>query len=377
MRVDGHPLTLLGMTTRRLCRRPMRSALTALGVAIGVVAIVSLSTIVRGLWRTTDQAIHFGDADMFVFQAGAAADLLSTLEEDETRARLLSTPGVSRAVGSLWHILPVEDRPFLLVLGLQVEDVAAFGAELVSGHYPQAEDDVMLGTMASRLLGKRAGDAVTMQGRTYRVAGVFETSVVFYNGAIILPLPTLQRLAGKPGCVTLFQTYCEEDANVSAIADRVESDHPDLVAVASVSEYTKVDQGLEIANGMVWTVTFIAVVIGSIIVANTMWMSVLERTREIGILRAVGWSRRRIVFMIVLEAAGLGLGACVIGSALGMVLAWSTKWLPVSSLFMEPAYDAATLLLALGVALLLSMLGAVMPAWRAARILPAEALRYE
>ena len=377
MGTDGHPLTLLGMTTRRLRRRPMRSALTALGVAIGVVAIVSLSTIVRGLWRTTDQAIHFGDADMFVFQAGAAADLLSTLDEDETRAKLLSVPGVSRAVGSLWHIFPVDDRPFLLVLGLQVEDVAAFGAKLVSGRYPQAEDDVMLGTMASRLLGKGANDAVTIQGKAYRVAGVFETAVVFYNGAIILPLPTLQRLAGKPGCVTLFQTYCDEDADVSAIADQIESKHPDLVAVASVSEYTKVDQGLEIASGMVWTVTFIAVVIGSIIVANTRGMSVLERTREIGILRAVGWSRRRIVVMIVLEAAGLGLGACVIGSALGMVLAWSTKWLPVSSLFMEPAYDAATLLLALGVALLLSMLGAVMPAWRAARILPAEALRYE
>jgi len=91
----------------------------------------------------------------------------------------------------------------------------------------------------------------------------------------------------------------------------------------------------------------------------------------------VGWSRRRIVLMIVLEAAGLGLGACVLGSVLGLALAWSTTWLPVSNLFVDPAYDAATLLLALAVALLLSMLGALMPAWRAARILPAEALRYE
>jgi putative ABC transport system permease protein len=147
--------------------------------------------------------------------------------------------------------------------------------------------------------------------------------------------------------------------------------------VASVSEYSKVDQGLEMAEGIVWTVTFIAVVVGSIIVANTMWMSVLERTREIGVLRAVGWSRRRIVLMIVLEAAGLGLGACFLGSVLGAALAWSTKWLPVSNLFVDPTFDAATFVLALAVALLLSMLGALMPAWRAARILPAEALRYE
>ena len=374
---NWRPLTLLGMTTRRLGRRPMRSALTVLGVAIGVVAIVALSTIVRGFVRTTNQAIHFGNADMFVYQAGAAADLLSTLNEEETRARLLSVPGVSRAVGSFWYILPVEDHPFLFAMGLRVEDIAVFGANLISGRYPQAEDEVILGSMAARILGKETDDAISIQGRAYRVAGVFDTGVVFYNGAVILPLPTLQRLAAKPGCVTLFQVYCREDVDVNAVAEQLESELPDLVAVADVSQYSKVDQGLEVAKGMVWTVTFIAVVIGSIIVANTMWMSVLERTREIGVLRAVGWSRLRIVLMIVLEAAGLGLGACVLGSVLGLALAWSTTWLPVSNLFVDPTYDPATLLLALAVALLLSMLGALLPAWRAARILPAEALRYE
>ena len=377
MQADGHPLTLVGMTIRRLWRRPMRSALTALGVAIGVVAIVALSTIVQGFWQTTDEAIHFGDADMLVYQAGAAADLLSTLNEDETRAKLLSVPGVSRAVGSFWYILPVEDRPFLFAMGLHVEDIATFGADLISGRYPQAEDEVILGSMASRTLGKGAGDVISIQGDTYRVAGVFETAIVFYNGAIILPLPTLQRLAAKPGCVTLFQVYCHKEADVDAVVERLERENPDLVAVATISQYSKVDQGLEMAKGIVWTVTFIAVVIGSIIVANTMWMSVLERTREIGVLRAVGWSRRRIVLMIVLEAGGLGLGACVLGSILGAALAWLTTFLPVSNLFVDPAYDAATFVLALVVALLLSVLGALMPAWRAARILPAEALRYE
>ena len=377
MNSNDRPLTLVAMTTRRLCRRPMRSALTALGVAIGVVAIVAMSTLVQGFLRTTDQAIHLGDADMFVYQAGAAADLFSTLEEEETRVRLLSVPGVSKAVGSFWYILPVEDHPFLFAMGLRVDEIATFGANLINGRYPDAEDELILGSMASRILGKGVDDEISIQGKGYRVAGVFDTGVIFYDGGAILPLPTLQRLAAKPGSVTLFQVYCDGQARVAAVAEKIEREHTDLVAVASVSEYSKVDQGLEMAEGIVWTVTFIAVVVGSIIVANTMWMSVLERTREIGVLRAVGWSRRRIVIMIVLEAAGLGLGAFVLGSLLGLALAWSTTWLPVSSLFVDPAYDVTTLLLALAVALLLSVLGALMPAWRAARILPAEALRYE
>ena len=71
-----------------------------------------------------------------------------------------------------------------------------------------------------------------------------------------------------------------------------------ITCIADASEYNKVDQGLEMARGTVWAISFIAIVIGSIIVTNTMWMSVLERTREIGVLRAVGWSRRRVVLMI-------------------------------------------------------------------------------
>ncbi|MCK4342652.1 MAG: FtsX-like permease family protein, partial [Phycisphaerae bacterium] len=103
----------------------------------------------------------------------------------------------------------------------------------------------------------------------------------------------------------------------------------------------------------------------------------LERTREIGVLRAIGWARRRIVFMIVCEAAGVGLIACLVGCLLGAGLAKLATILPSAELFIEPVFDAPPFLLALAVAVLLSVLGALLPAWRAARISPAEALRYE
>ena len=128
---------------------------------------------------------------------------------------------------------------------------------------------------------------------------------------------------------------------------------------------------------MVRAVSLIALIIGSIVITNTMWMTVLERTREIGVLRAVGWSRRRIVFMIILEATGVGVFACAIGCVLGVGLAELTTVLPGSQQFVAPVYDAVPFLLALGVAVSLSVLGALLPAWRAARISPAEALRYE
>ena len=155
--------------------------------------------------------------------------------------------------------------------------------------------------------------------------------------------------------------------------------HPrfELAVVADVSEYNKVDQGLVMASSMIWGVSFIALVVGSLIVTNTMWMSVLERTREIGVLRAVGWSKGGIVRLIVLESMGVGLLGFMIGCLLGIGLAELTAILPVTEQFLDPQYDAVLFLLAGVVAVALSVVGAVLPAGRAVRVSPAEALRYE
>jgi putative ABC transport system permease protein len=365
------------MTTRHLYRRPVRTSLTALGVAVGVIAIVAFTTIVRGWWRAANEVIHIDGADLIVFQANVAADLLSVLDEEKAQASLTAVPGVQRAVGSLWHLVRSEGHPFLLALGLRL-NVPDYGdADLLRGRRPEVDDEVLLGSIAARMLDKDVGDRISIQAEPHRVVGVFQTKVVFLNGGIVLPLRRLQQLAGKQGQVTAFQVYVDPGADPETVARQIEQQCPELVAISGASEYSKVDQGLIMARGMVWAISLIAIVVGSIIVGNTMWTSVLERTREIGVLRAVGWSRRRIVFMIVTEAVGVGLVAVVVGCPLGVGLAKITTLLPVAEQFIEPALDLGAFLLALGVAVGLSVLGALIPSWRAARISPAEALRYE
>lgn len=377
MKSDGAALTFLRMTARNLYRRPVRTSLTVIAVAMGVIAIVSFATIAEGLWESVDASIHFNDSDLIVFQAGVAADILSTLDENQTREKLSAIPGIRWMLPLLWHVLPVADRPFFLMLGLQREDMDYGPEGLLRGRYPESDDEVLLGSIAQRVLDKDVDDALAIFGETYRVVGVFQSNVVFINGAVVLSLPRLQRLADKAGRVTTFQVGIEPGVDSAEVAAEIEREHPDLVAIADVHEYHKVDQGLEIIDEMVWVVSFIAIVIGSIIVANTMWMSVLERTREIGVLRAVGWSRPRIVSMILLEAVGVGLIACVVGCAGGAGLAKLSTLMPGANQFLEPVFGLTPFVLALVVAVVLSALGALIPAWRAAHISPAEALRYE
>lgn len=355
----------------------MRTTLTALGVAVGVVAIVSLSTIVGGLWEAVDNIVHINDTELMVFQANISVDIFSILDEEETREKLLSVPGVNTAVGALWHILRIRPQPYCLSVGLRLEDMEVLGRNLVRGRTPTTDDEMLLGSIAQRVFDKDIGDTLRIHGEPYQVVGVYHTNVIFFNGGITLSLPRLQQLAAKDGQVTVFQVDLDPDADPAVVTELIESTYSELVAVSGANEYEKADQGLIIAQSMVWMISFIAIVVGSIIVANTMWMAVMERTREIGVLRAVGWSRRRIVFMIMIEAAGVGLIACAVGCLLGAGLAKLAANMPIAELYIEPAFDAGPFLLAFAVAILLSVIGAVVPAWRAAHISPAEALRYE
>ncbi|MBU0618547.1 MAG: ABC transporter permease [Planctomycetes bacterium] len=374
----GSALTLARMTTRNLYRRPVRTSLTAIGVAAGVVAIVAFSTIVRGLWDSVEEIIHVGGTDLLVMQANVAADLLSVLDEVETREKLLAVPGVEQAIGTLWHVVRTREAPFCLLVGLRRSGMGVDPDMLLRGRYPEKDDEVLLGWIAAKyVLERDVGATVEILDEHYQIVGVFRSNSIFIDAAMVMTLPRLQQLALKEGQVTVFQVHVREGFDIAAVSDEIERRYPEVVSIGEAAEYSKADQGLVMADSMIWAVSFIAIVIGSIIVANTMWMSVLERTREIGVLRAVGWTRQRIVVTIILEAAGVGLIAAAIGCPAGIGLAKLSATLPVAEQFLQPVVSVEPFLIALGIAVALSVLGALIPAWRAARISPAEALRYE
>jgi len=371
------PLTLLGLTCRNLYRQKLRTSLTILGVAVGIVAMVAFTAVVRGMWRASQSSITAGGTDLLVFQSGVAADFFSVLNEEKTRAALMEIPDIQDVAAALTHIMPVEGHPLFLVFGVHPDEYSARNNYIVEGRAIQAEDEILLGRLAKKALNKTIGGTVTLGGKQYRVVGIFETEVVFYNGAIVMDLPVLQKLARKAGLVSTFQIKVRPSVKPLEVSWKIEQKHRDLVAIGGAAQYNKVDAGLDIVDALQFAVSVLATFVGGLIVLNTMWMSVHERTREIGVLRSIGWSKGRIIGMILSESCGVGLIACLVGSPLGFVLAsLTTKW-SLASRFVQPVFDAAPVIGALCVAIALSIMGGLAPAWRAARISPVEALRYE
>jgi putative ABC transport system permease protein len=235
----------------------------------------------------------------------------------------------------------------------------------------------MLGERAAGNLDAAVGDVVTIENEEFEVVGVYQTGKLWEDGGAYAALPRVQEMAGKSGVVTAVFITVQASADPVAVASGIEEAFPNLATIADVDEYKKVDQGVQMLDAANLAISVLAVGIGAIGVMNTMVMSVFERTREIGILRAVGWSGRRILRMIFGESLLLCAVAAVLGSAMGVAATRAVLLIDTVSNLLEPRYDADIFVRALLVALFVALAGAAYPAFRAVRLTPMEALRYE
>jgi putative ABC transport system permease protein len=131
------------------------------------------------------------------------------------------------------------------------------------------------------------------------------------------------------------------------------------------------------AHGMAWVTSIIAVAVGGIGTLNTMIMSVVERVREISVLRAIGWRKSRVIRMIVGESLMISLAGAAVGALAAAALTWWLSTQPTASIFMEGSIAPVVYLKGFVLAVLVGLIGGFYPAVRASRLLPAEGLRHE
>jgi putative ABC transport system permease protein len=235
----------------------------------------------------------------------------------------------------------------------------------------------MVGQNLASRLNLASGDTLTLFDEQYRVAGIFRSPSVWENGSLIMPLETLQQIADRKGQVTYVNVVLRRPIAAGGLPAAIEAIHgldPRLLAMAT-GDFVKTDTRMKLAEAMAWMTSIVAMVIGAIGTLNTMMTSVHERTKEIGILRAIGWPRRRVVGMILLESCGLAIGAAILGALAAICLTWLLSRAPAASGILAPEIDVSILLRGFVIAMGIGLLGAWLPAWRAARLLPTEAFR--
>ena len=354
-------MTWAGLIRKNLLRRPARTVLTAAGVGLGVGLIVALLSITAGVHRTTEDLIHVGRADFGLFQGDVSDFTRSLLPQS-----LADAVASDRAVAETAKIKLLVDGD-TLAFGLDPKEFAYRRLVVVAG----ARGPVLAGDHS----GRHVGELIRIAGRSFRIDGLYHSGNRFEDLGVVLPLATLQRVARRPGDITTVGIVVKLGHDAHAVARDLERRYPGVVAITEPGQAVKVDTSSRLIISTGWIVSALALIVGGIGVSNTMAMSVFERTREIGILRAVGWPARRIVSLVVSEAVGICLLALAAGCGLGVLAA--ELFVSHSSLagLISPAFTAATFAWGLAFALGVAVLGAAYPAWRALRLAPIEALR--
>jgi putative ABC transport system permease protein len=230
--------------------------------------------------------------------------------------------------------------------------------------------------MIAEILNKEVGDTVELSGSRFRVVGIFESDVSIEEMGGVTTLRDAQVLAGRPNKVTMYAVKLNNPSQAKEIVTKINDEFPDAHAALS-GEFTEQMPDFESSESMINGISIMAIFIGGIGVLNTMLMAVYERTREIGVLRSLGWRRRSVLGLILREATILGL----LGGATGVFIALGLNALisliPSYGEMITPLWELQMLARAIGVALLLGVLGGLYPAYRATRLQPVEALRYE
>jgi putative ABC transport system permease protein len=248
---------------------------------------------------------------------------------------------------------------------------------------------VVLGPHLARKYEKRPGDSFEIRGQVFNVIGVLEPTLTAPDTTALLPLEAAQKLlaANAPRVVrqelgadelaSQIVVYPDAGADVEALAATIEMQVQQVRALTGEDFDEQIGSAVAIFNAIILGVALISLIVGGLSVINTMAMSVAERTREIGIKRAIGASKARIMREIVSEAALIGLLGGIIGLVLGVVVVLIANEAGRSSGTILFQMTAGTAIFALVFSTVLGTLAGLAPAWNAARLDPVDALRYE
>ena len=336
---------------RNLARRRLRTGLTVTGITIGIWALVVFSSMANKV----DALVGGGSAyyaNKIVVTVGGFGGLggqpLPLAAIDDVRAIdgvavvVPASTGLAAELGAVTFGPP--DQLFAAPAGAD-QGRETFNPSLVAGRALTANDEgANVAVLGSSIAEKRhvtVGDTITIHDHSFDVVGVLEPTLTAPDVTIYVPFTTGQQLAHEDlpqvlrdkvraeDLATEFIVYPKPGADDQAIADAIEAQLPDVTAMTGSAYTASVGSSVSIFNSIIVGIGLVSLIVGGLSVINTMAMSVAERTREIGIKRAIGASRRRIIRELIIEAGVIGaIGGHPWGSPSAPWWSWSSTRRP-------------------------------------------------
>ncbi|MDI6900930.1 MAG: ABC transporter permease [Anaerosomatales bacterium] len=383
---------------RTIFKRKLRAFLTIFGITIGVLALVVMGSIAEKLQLLVDGGVDYYADKVIVAAPSAMAGFSTEPLSTDVIAQIEEVDGVARAAGSVMMLLETDASSVNMGVPANInasdfreEGYETFQSDVVEGRKLEKDDRgaVVVGSDLVDKLGAEVGGTVDIRGEEFEVVGILGKTLTAPDKAVQMSLPDAQRLlvADLPSAVrdtvdpetliTSIAVYLEDGYDPDEMAEVIQAEVDDVEAMGPEGFEKSVREPLKIFNQIIYAIAIVSLLVGGLSVINTMTMSVAERTREIGVRKAIGASDGAIMRQFIAESAVIGLIGGLLGLGLGALIALAGNQAGAAS---ATELFLVTPRLAIGsvaFSLVLGVVSGLYPAWHAARLNPVEALRYE
>jgi putative ABC transport system permease protein len=368
---DNGPFSLMRMFWGNLAARPLRCTLSIVAIAIQVVLVLMIVGMTSGVLADWGKRVEGVGADLLVQPPNASIFFAfsSAVMQESFGDEIEKLPGVDEVAPTL---LMTDPKTLMVLYGVDYKRFNALSKGFIfrSGRPFEAPDEAIADDIAAQSRHLKVGDTVILINRPFRVSGI----VVHGKGArFFIPLKTAQDIMGTEKRVSVF--FVRSKGDTEATRAEILKLNPEN-RVRSMSEYVSLMSSSKLPElkPFIRTMVALGIVVSFLVVLMNMHTMVMERTREIGILKALGFTRLEIVQMLLGETAVLAL----VGSLVGIGITFLTEAIlkqtsPSLPILLSPGWVFASI----GLALLGAALGATVPAVRASSYDPVEALAYE
>lgn len=355
-------------------QRPARTLLSVAGVALGVVLVVVNTSLVRGMLNDRMQRERSLGAEIQFSRRGSSVLSPSSILSLDTRYadRLRQIEGVKLVSPVGRYIqrgrsgLGVEQ-----VDGIDFESYAAIsGLQIIEGRVFASADEVIIDDFKAAEDKLEVGSEIQVFGQSKRVAGIYSPPS---GSRIKMSLAALQEAQAAPGKCTFIMIKCENPSEERIVLERINEQLPGNIVLLTREVATGFERAFPGLDGFIRSVVTLSVIVSTLVILLAMYTTITERTREIGILKSLGASKRYIISVIEKEALAISAIGVIFGGIAALGVTWGIeRW---TTLQLE--FDWKWFFIAALVGLGAGALGALYPAIRAARQDPVKALSYE
>lgn len=317
-------------------RNKTRSALSIIGIAIGIATIVALGLITAGMQDSVQTTFNEGGAEITVSNSTSVGGNNGMINQ-ATLNELKNISGVIDVAGELSYsessnnpsrgMGPNNGGPnnggsgmANSVIGINSDKLSLAGIKNINGSaFKNNAHEAVVGFQYAVMNNLSIGDSISISNTDFKITGTYETGSIFVDGAVYVPLDTLQNLTGTDE-VSSVLVKTDEGVNDTVVSDKIEEEHSDLTTLTSEEMSSMMSDVSCILDTASLAVSGLAIIVGAIGIVNTMVMTVYERTKEIGVLKSIGWKPRRILLMIMGETLVLTTLSFIVGAIFGILV---------------------------------------------------------